>query len=524
MGYGAIVLRAEQAASGYVLHVVPANGGGVDRYVRDVCTYRPPDCILHVVSEQCVFEQVASQRVFPIDQERYGKSKFAEAIGTPGLLHVHSTVAPAREIVALLCSQLDVNYVVSLHDVEFAAAAEEVGAGERRDRLAFVRQAAGRVVPSKFISDVLTTTLDAELSRQLVENGVDALNEVGTESGRGASGVDQKLQVAVVGAVGPHKGLNFLRDVALSLPPAVRVVIIGYADGQLTRGWFVDDRIWVHGAFEPSELTDIVRRYGCQIAFFPNRKPESYCYALSDAWCAGLPALGPDVGAIGERIQITRAGWTYDVNHGAPDVATTLLDCLSDPGKKASEIRGAVSGLMSRTQMVSRLSRIYESAMKNSIAAPPQLHALESLAANHLNGKFFRSELQKLSGDLAFAQEQLANANAAVSSVTREYEARGAWISSLETRLDESQREIARIEAARILEHERAVATQIAAHAEHESYAAKLQQDVIATLETAQQQQRAIATYERALAIFPRPIRRWIMRRAGQEASAGKRP
>ena len=47
-------LKAEAAAKSYVLHVVSANCGGVDRYLRCICAHWLRDQILHVVSEQCV--------------------------------------------------------------------------------------------------------------------------------------------------------------------------------------------------------------------------------------------------------------------------------------------------------------------------------------------------------------------------------------------------------------------------------------------------------------------------------------
>ena len=44
------------AALSRVLHLVPPNGGGVDRFVRDLCAHRPADWILHVSDDQCVVE------------------------------------------------------------------------------------------------------------------------------------------------------------------------------------------------------------------------------------------------------------------------------------------------------------------------------------------------------------------------------------------------------------------------------------------------------------------------------------
>ena len=563
MGYRPTVLtirtNAEAAATGYVLHVVPANGGGVDRYVRDICAHRSRDCILHVTQQQCVFEAVATHRFIAIDNERMADLNVVEAFGRPSLLHAHSTLAPARAQVALLSKALGVEYVLTLHDIDFAGAFGVVTDEERKARLEFVRNAAQRIVPSAFISGVLSTALGADTPRQLIENGVDT-RATGGESFV-APNAHGQFQIAVVGAVGPHKGLNFLHDVVAALPPEVRVVIIGYADGQITPGWLQKDRLWVHGAFEPCDLAGLIRGYGVRVALFPNRQPESYSYALSDVWCAAVPALGPAEGAIGERIAQTRAGWIYAADSSPELVAAKAIDCLAGTDLVAPYVCEAATALLSTGEMVERLNQHYEKIMRTpqireSVApVTPNIKILETVAATQLNGHFFRGELIKLSGDLEFLRGQAANADLALRSVTQEYDARGVWIAALEKSLAECSAEIARIEAARITEHEameaarrneraqaeaaranerqhdrelaeaareqslaeqreQAEAARAKAHGLHEQYAAKLQQDVTDTLVIAHQQQRTIAIYERALSMIPPLVRRQMLARA----------
>ncbi len=557
---------AHTAARGYVLHVVPANGGGVDRYVRGICSHRSGDCILHVVHEQCVFELVTEQQFIAIDHERMADVAVTQALGQASLLHAHSTLAPVRECVASLSKALGVDYVLTLHDVDFAGAFAVVSDDERQARLDFVRNAVQRIVPSAFISGLLSQVLAPGISRQLTENGVDVASA--NDESALAPNLAGRFHVAVVGALGPHKGLNFLLDVVDALPPEMRVVVVGYADGQLTPGWLQADRLWVHGAFEPRDLPRLLRDYGARIVLFPNRQPESYSYALSDVWRAGLAALGPASGAIGERIAQTGAGWTYEEGASAESVAARVVGCLSATKKAAPYVYKASAALLSTRDMVERLNLLYEKTMRT----PHTLHSeadstapfklLETVAATHLNGHFFRGELTKLSGDLAFSRAQAANAGQALQAVTHEYAARGEWIATLEKNLAECKSEIARIEAARVAEHQQAVAARledrvvaeaaraedrmraeaareqdqklhetaraqelaqqrvqaeaarVAAHAAHEQYAAKLQQDIDDTLAVAHRQQRTIAIYERALSMIPPWVRRQMLARA----------
>jgi glycosyltransferase involved in cell wall biosynthesis len=488
------VPAADKAAPApYVLHVVPANGGGVDRCVRDICAQRTGDCILHVVEGQVVLELVASGRFVPVDSSQLGSAEFADSFGRSVLLHAHSTLAPVRGLVTRLCGLLDVGYVLTLHDVDFAAASADTAEAERDARHQFVRAAAARTAPSQYIVGVLAGSLGAGVSCAVVANGVDRPPEV--VSADFSLPDAQPFAIAVVGALGPHKGLDFLLDVVAALPESTRVVILGYVDGQLLPGWLRAGRVWVHGAFEPAQLPAIVRRYGCQLALFPNRQPESYCYALSDVWCAGLPALGPAAGAIGERIADTGAGWTFSADAGASEVAAMIPDCLRVAGPLLPTVRLAVDQLLSCHEMVTGLNQHYQTASQG-VAIPPDLLALQALAATQLNGKFFRAELHRLGGDLEFARDQATRTRAALESLAREYEGRGAWIATLQAHFDDAKAEIGRLEAARVAEQ-----------AAHASDVAKLAGDVADTLAIAHR-------YERALAMLPGVLRRWLLRRA----------
>ncbi len=456
MGIGAVVLTAGSPTpadvGGYVLHAVPANGGGVDRYVRDICAHRAHDCILHIVREQCVFEAVAANGLTPINYADMNDAIASGALGRPALVHAHSTLAPVRDRVRQLCGALAIEYVLTLHDIDFAAAAVDVGDGEREARLAFVRQASARVVPSQFIANLLLGALGPSAPGQLIENGVDAGGLTDMAFVTFDTTTKAPFQIAVIGALGPHKGLSFLQDVVAALPAELRVVIVGYADGQVTPGWLQQDRLWVHGAFEAQQLTAIVQHYGVKLAFFPNQQPESYCYALSDGWCAGLPAVGPALGAIGDRIMSTGAGWTFDPGSSPKAVARKIVGCLAAVGEKKVAVPRAVERLLAPAVMVERLGHVYEKNMKTT-HEPPQLSALSAVAATQLNGQFFRGELQRLSGDLAFSQTQIAHVNASLHSLTHEFDGRGAWIATLEKNLAETQAELRRVEAVRQAEH-----------------------------------------------------------------------
>lgn len=413
-----------------VIHLVPPNGGGVDRCVRDFCGRRQADWLLHVSEGQVVIEAPEHQLMAPVALDSLAGLVEGGALGRAALLHAHSTVPAVRRATGILATEMRLRYVVTLHDVEFAGGPGTHDPAERERRLEFIRAAAACTVPSGFMRDRVLDVMGQSFACTVVENGVDRFAP--TSPALPA----KRFPVAVIGALGRHKGLDHLIEVATRLPPDEGIVLLGYADGQLAPGWLADGRIRVHGAFEPHQLPELVARYASVLSFFPKGQPESYCYALSDAWLAGLPVVAPDSGAIGERVRAHGGGTLYHPDAAPGDVALAISRALSEP--PASLVR-AVQSLTSISTMVDSMSNIY-----SGIAAPespPDPDALRRSAANHLDSRFFRRELLRMQGDLVAATEQRDNALKELNSLDENFRKRGDWIEQLQQTVDSVQQD-----------------------------------------------------------------------------------
>ena len=428
------------SASGRVVHMVPPNGGGVDRFVRDVCSRRPSDWLLHVSEDQCVVECPADGLFIPVASAALADLAAKGALGRPMALHAHSTLGPVREATRILARALDLPWVVTLHDVHSAGQEPGLASGEREQRLDFIRAAAHRTVPGRFMRDVAGRTLGEAVGCTIVENGVDALPAAAAPpAGR------EQFPIAVIGAMGPHKGLAHLIEVANQLPAGMRIALLGYADGKLEAGWLVPGRVWVHGAFEPGQLPQLVADYGCALAFFPRGQPESYCYALSDAWAAGLPAIGPDHGAIGERLGGQPGGGVaYGIDAAPAEVARIIAAQLQQAGAGRAGVGAAVQGLTSIAAMVETMNELY--AGVGGPEAAPDLDALKQAAASHLDSRFFRQELLRLQGDVAAATQQRDGVLEELRTLSGNFEQRGAWIDHLQQGNDSLRKECERLQ------------------------------------------------------------------------------
>lgn len=395
--------------AGRVIHLVPPNGGGVDRFVRDLVAHRALDWIVHVSESQAVVELPGGPFV-PLARGALDELAAAGALGCPAALHAHAATPQVRELAEALHAVTGAPCVLTLHDIGFDDAA--AGAAEHAERLRFARAATVRTAPSRYIVERAQAALGAGAPCRRVENGVDAPAPVERDMPGAPPG---PVDVAVIGALGEHKGLVALLETAALLPPGLRVVIVGYTAQQLMPGWALPQRVWMHGVFELPALPALVRHYGARLAFFPPGMPESYCYALSDAWLAGLPALVPDHGALGERVRRHGGGAVYDPALPPAPLAQRIAAQLAVADPDAA--RRAAATLCPVRTMVAAMNGIYDEVGSEEVRADEA--RLRAQAQTHLDTRFFRKELLRLQGELQAAADERVHLRAQIEQQRR---------------------------------------------------------------------------------------------------------
>ena len=453
-----------------VLHLTAATGGGVDRYIRDLAANSArPHLIWHVGSSVDVLEHPRGH-FLPLTGVGNGAAgaalaEWVRAAGT-GIVHLHGISDECRGRLALLERTLALPYVVTLHDVSFVnPRAFEIPGMPPRDpawvaRIAGTLRAAATVIaPSTFIRD-LAVACDPGLAVEVISPGV-PLAPTATVPVAPAefTASAPKRIVAVVGAIGPHKGSGILDALAQALAGRdIGIVVIGYTDTQIARGWIIPGRYYVHGPYVDAALAGWLAAYGAAVVLFPNRLPESFSYTLSEVWAEGLPVIVPAEGALGDRVARHGGGWRLPAAYDAAEAARLLVRVLSEAG--AAEY-ASVKSQISRPDpvrvpaldaMIHDLDAVYTRFAlavpdpASTPAAEPEM--LAPLLAANLDGFNFRQELVHLI-------EELANAKGAVSDSA-------AWAAKLERDLADAQtwarkleRDVAETQAtAHLLQHE----------------------------------------------------------------------
>jgi glycosyltransferase involved in cell wall biosynthesis len=430
-----------------VLHVTSLLGGGVDRHVRDIARATGGDHVVwHVGQGAEAIEVLPARHCLALDGARVdadpaGIVTWLAARGV-GLVHAHALDPKARRRVELACDKLGARFVATLHDVLFlrpdafeqgAAPVPRVDWLEENTR--FLQRADAVVAPSSFVAGLAKRHLGG-IDVQVIPNGADAwpAKPARVRPEFGEHRPDHV--VAILGAIGPHKGSELLESLARALAGSgIALVVIGYLDRQVVPGWRVPGAYFIHGAYADTDVPGLLAGYGAELALFPNQVPESFSYALSDIWSCGLPVLASPYGALGERVGAHGGGWLLPEGFDAPAVARRLRALLS-PESSAEFTRVKLqlshadpARVPPLAAMARSLDALYARFGLDRSKSGDDDAAIERLIATNLDGSLFREELARLADEYA----QLSRAHAQALEQARKFEQESReWIAKLE--------------------------------------------------------------------------------------------
>ncbi len=139
-----------------------------------------------------------------------------------------------------------------------------------------------------------------------------------------------RRRVCVIGAIGVAKGYDILlacaRDAASRDLP-LEFTIVGHTIDD--RRLMATGRAYVTGKFRAEEATSLIRAQKADLALLPSIWPETWCFALTDAWRAGLRVAAFDIGAPAERIRRTGRGFLLPLGLSPSAINNGLLAALS---------------------------------------------------------------------------------------------------------------------------------------------------------------------------------------------------
>jgi GT2 family glycosyltransferase len=141
-----------------------------------------------------------------------------------------------------------------------------------------------------------------------------------------------QISVAVIGAIGQHKGYNLLLACAknaLKQGLPLKFVVIGFTSND--KAFDSLHNVTITGAYNSLALDDLITKHQCSLALFLSVWPETFCYTLTEAWRNGLYPVAFDMGAIAERINTIGYGELIPYSADPLTINQTLMNVAKQP-------------------------------------------------------------------------------------------------------------------------------------------------------------------------------------------------
>ena len=141
------------------------------------------------------------------------------------------------------------------------------------------------------------------------------------------------LNVAFLGGVTKAKGSQLLSEVISCGDKRFSYYVYGEVGDSSVKAPKGADQVYFSGVYRKDDIFDLLKISHIDVACILPVWAETFCYTLSEAWSCGIPVIGTDLGAVGERIRKTGAGWTLRADASKDDVIRLLERLLDNPGE-----------------------------------------------------------------------------------------------------------------------------------------------------------------------------------------------
>ncbi|MBF7052329.1 glycosyltransferase [Halomonas sp. KAO] len=117
---------------------------------------------------------------------------------------------------------------------------------------------------------------------------------------------EEPLRVVLPGFISLAKGGALLQGLATrarALNLELHVV------GSVDRVFAMPAGVIVHGRYQRERLPELLATIRPHVGAVLSIWPETHCHTLTELWACGIPVVGIDLGAVGERLAESGAGW-----------------------------------------------------------------------------------------------------------------------------------------------------------------------------------------------------------------------
>ncbi len=146
-----------------------------------------------------------------------------------------------------------------------------------------------------------------------------------------------RLNVAYLGGVTKAKGSEMVKQLIAMKDAPFNLFVYGEVGDPSVNTQSGSDNVFFSGVYQKDDIFDLLRASRIDLALILPVWGETFCYTLSEAWACKIPVIGTDIGAVGERIRRTGAGWLVSPDASGKDICRLLDHIRENPQELAAK-------------------------------------------------------------------------------------------------------------------------------------------------------------------------------------------
>ncbi|MBD9085046.1 glycosyltransferase [bacterium] len=216
------------------------------------------------------------------------------------------------------------------------------------------------ISPSQNTKEEIKKTYDIECN--VIEHGIDIQHKTSKLN----IDNDKQYNIAFVGAIGIHKGRNIVCDMlSKGKLGKIKIHLFGIIDDfhKKNNKNYID-----HGPYKRDELSDLLSKNNIKLVCLFSICPETYSYTLTECVSAGVPVLGINIGAVGDRILKNNLGWTIEYSDNYKDYIDKINEIFNNPTEYNQIIKSINKYKIKTTkEMASEYDQLYKNTKPKAI-------------------------------------------------------------------------------------------------------------------------------------------------------------
>ncbi len=198
------------------------------------------------------------------------------------------------------------------------------------------------------------------------------------------------FNVAFIGGMCTEKGSLSALELIKKSPKNIKWHVFGIiGDEQLLT--FSKKNYKQHGVYKKENLPRLLSENNISLVCILPLLPETYCYTLSEALSVGIPVLGTDIGAVGDRIKNHNVGWTASLNDTSEDILKKIIDISKNNDELFSK-KEQVKKYRIKTieEMSNEYYDLYENLEKKTEHKEPSFNIFEMTTETNIPIKYMK--------------------------------------------------------------------------------------------------------------------------------------